>query len=151
MHSHEPLHSLFARHGLRCTKPRQAIFHALSQSKAHPSADQLYKQISSELDGVSLATVYNTLDAFVAAGLARKMPGTQFPDGRTGPTRYDACVHSHPHLRCQASGELHDVPDELGARLLTALPPDVLKDIEQRLGFRIDHVQIELVGEYRGT
>jgi len=144
---------LFAQHGLRCTKQRMALYEALSQSKAHPTADQLFREVGDRIDGLSLATVYNTLDAFCNAGIARRIPGVSGgtdTDGTNGSTRYDASVHNHPHLRCRRTGALADVPDDLGEQLLAGIPQNLLEEIEFHLGFRIDKVQIELQGEYQG-
>ena len=142
---------LFLRHGLRCTKQRMALFEALSQSKTHPTADQLFREVCDTIDGLSLATVYNTLDAFCSAGLARRIPGMSGgsgADATNGSTRYDASVHNHLHLRCSKTGALHDVPEDLGEQLLGGISENLLHKIESELGFRIDKVQIELQGEY---
>lgn len=136
---------LFVRHHLRCTKQRVALYQALMASKIHPTADQLFHQVSTTFPGVrgmSLATVYNTLEAFCKVGLAQKLPCPG------GPARYDASTDNHLHLRCQESGEIHDLPESLGDRLIRALPKDVLAQVERELGFHIADVRIELVGKF---
>lgn len=96
---------------------------------------------------MSRATVYNTLDALCEAGLARKIPGTSGPGGN-GSTRFDATTDEHMHVRCGKTGSLHDVPDDLGNKVMKSIPKKTLQQIESHLGFRINQVQIELIGEY---
>lgn len=137
--SHDP-NTLFAQHGLRCTRQRVEIFDALAATKTHPTAEELHRMVSAAMPGVSLATVYNALEAFCAAGLCRKIP---MPEGGS---RYDADLCEHPHVRTP-DGVVRDVPEDVGRRLLDALPRDVLDEVERRMGVRIRAVRIELVGD----
>lgn len=132
---------VFAGHGLRCTRQRRALYEALSSTKAHPTADQLYRDVAPKVRGMSLATVYNTLEAFCNAGLAQKLHGSN------GSARYDAMVDNHIHARDERTGEVFDVPDEISHRLLDRIPQDILDQIEKDLGFRIRQIQVELLGE----
>lgn len=134
--------TLFSQHHLRFTRQRYAVYCALAGEDDHPTADQLFNKLSGTDASISLATVYNTLEALVKSGLAQKLA-----DGGTS-ARYDATVDDHLHLRDRATGSLMDVPTNLGRRLLDNLPDHILKEIESELGFSINRVQIELVGEY---
>lgn len=147
-HTNDHVQDLFASRGLRCTKQRRAIYDALASTTSHPTADQLYKDVSGRVTGLSLATVYNTLEAFCQAGLAQKMPGgTSSTGSGTASARYDATVDNHLHVRCARTGEVIDVPHDLSDRLLGSMPREVIDELERRLGFQIDQVQIELVGQ----
>ena len=141
----QPTDRLFAATGLRCTKQRKALYEALAASRSHPTADELFRQVNPRVDGLSLATVYNTLEAFCQAGLVQKLPGA----GTNGSARYDAVRGDHLHVRCQSSGAVADVPRDLSQQVLQRIPPDLLQELESRLGFRIDQVQIELVGQFQ--
>jgi len=66
--------ALFAEHGLRCTQQRVALYQALAMTEAHPTADELHRWVSERLPGVSVATVYNCLEAFCKAGIVQKLP-----------------------------------------------------------------------------
>ncbi len=142
----DDLQALFTRHGLRCTRQRRALYEALAATDRHPTVDQLFRQVSDSFPGISLATVYNTLEALCGAGLAQKLPGHNNSNGAAAPARYDAVVHNHLHARDRRSGTVRDVPDDLGRKILDRMPDNVLKQIESELGFKIEHVQIELVG-----
>ena len=135
---------LFAKHNLRCTKQRKAIYSALTQTRCHPTADELYRQVQDSLPGVSLATVYNTLEAFNDAGLILKLPDA----GSNGSARYDAHRQPHTHLRDRATGKVADAPDDLSKLILEHLPQQVLDTIRDRMGFTVDEVQVELVGKF---
>lgn len=137
--------SLFAEHGLRFTRQRHAVYDALSSTKSHPTADELYRTVSQTDQGISLATVYNTLEAFCNCGLAQKLA----TNGSSA--RYDAAMHNHLHLRDNRSGEMCDVPDDLSQSLLNQLPRSLIEQIESRLGFKVSQIRIELVGEKKGV
>lgn len=140
---HEKVSALLARHGLRATRQRAAVYEALVATKSHPTADELYRQVQPRVDRLSLATVYNTLEALCAAGLARKHAVVN------GSCRYDADMSEHLHLRHRDTGEIEDIPAPLGQRLLDHLPANVLREIEEALHIRIDGLSIQIVGSRR--
>lgn len=142
----EPTRTLFARHGLRCTPQREEVYRALASTKAHPTAEELLIMVRSKQPGISLATVYNALDAFARRGLCRKFV-VAGEAGRSGSdaARFDADVHDHVHLLTD-DGRVRDVPADVGVRVLGSLPPDLIEEVERRLGVRIDGVRVEFVG-----
>lgn len=140
------MQQLFSTSGLRCTRQRLAIYDALRMTKSHPTADDLFQMVkgSGLSEGMSLATVYNTLEAFCRVGLAQRLPGT----GDNGSSRYDATHEDHVHVRCEQTGTVADVPEELSEQILHRIPKTVLRRLEQEMGFKIEHIQIELVGSF---
>jgi len=141
----EMLQELFAEHGLRCTRQRIAIYNALRGTTAHPTIDELYQQVSESLPGLSLATVYNTVEAFCQVGLAQRLPGGK-PEGNGVSGRYDATVQNHVHLRDRETGHVADAPETISQTLLSHIPDDLLGQLERETGFRVEDVQIEIVG-----
>lgn len=140
-----PIPELFADYGLRCTRQRLALYAALENSDIHPTADELFRLVSDHDPNISLATVYNTLETFCEKGLAQRLPGAA---SGGGPARYDAGRDPHLHIRCRDTGRLADVPDNLGRKILNHIPEATLKQLEKELGFKVERVQIELVGEF---
>ncbi len=138
------IHDLFSQQGLRCTLQRRSLYQALAASTDHPTAEQLYNDVIGHTPGMSLATVYNTLEAFCQAGLAQKLWG------KGGSVRYEANTHNHLHTRCDKSGAVHDVPEDIGQKVLKSISRSLLKQIEHEMGFKIDRIQIELCGQYTG-
>ena len=136
--------TLFARKGLRCTRQRAEIFDALVATKSHPTAEELFQMVRKRRPqlGLSLATVYNTLEALCAASLCRKLP----PTTSDGGARYDADLHEHLHLATD-DGRVLDVPDDLGVKLIESIPRTLLDAVETRMGGRIKSVRISLNGE----
>lgn len=126
--------------GLRCTRQRELIYETLAATTAHPSAEELHAALNNADASISLATVYNTLDALTACGLVHRIPAR---DGK-GPSRYDADVSSHAHLVTQ-DGRVADLPAELHEQLMQRLPPEFLAELEPRLGVPIDRVSIQLI------
>lgn len=136
--------AIFARHGLRCTPQREAIYVALASTKAHPTAEELLQSVRSGspgVRGVSLATVYNALDAFARRGLCRRLAA---PDP-SGSARFDADVSNHVHLAAD-NGQIRDVPPDLGRQVLASMPGDLIEAVERRMGVRVDAVRVEFVG-----
>lgn len=130
---------LFNRHRLRCTAQRRALYEALVASHNHPTAEELFRLVKPSAGHLSIATVYNTLEALCRSGLARKLPTTN------GSCRYDADLSIHPHIRYRPSGRICDLPDRLARRLLSSVPREVLGDIEQELSVSITGLNIQLL------
>lgn len=135
---------LFARHGLRCTRQRELVYEALAATRCHPTAEELLHLTSSRVApgeaALSLATVYNTLEVFTEVGLARRLP---CPQG-TGACRYDADTTDHVHL-ARADGQIVDLPQDLSDGLLSRLPPDLLAEVQRRMGVRVSGVSLQVV------
>ena len=129
--------------GLRGTRQRRAVYDALAASRVHPTAEELHALLVEQHPErpVSLATVYNTLEAFCRVGLAQKLPGRQ------GSTRYDIPRNQHLHLKDRLTGDITDVPDRLSQAILARLAPETLAEIERDLGFRIERIELNLVGQ----
>ena len=83
-----------SRQGIRCTSQREHIFAALCATDRHPTAEELFQAVRVSSPGVSLATVYNTLEVFTSRGLCRRLAT---PQG-VGACRYDADVSDHAHV-----------------------------------------------------
>ena len=137
-----PTHTraLFEQHGLRCTRQREVLYEALAATKCHPTADELFQTVKSGDASLSLATVYNTLEAFTEVGLARRIP---CPVG-TGPSRFDADTTDHVHLAL-ADGQVRDVPHDLSRQLLSGIPASVVADLERRMGVRVAGLTVQVV------
>ena len=96
--------------GLRVTAPRLALLAALD---AHPHAtvDALAAAVRDTVGSVSTQAVYDALEAFVAAGLARHVE----PAG--SPARFESRVgDNHHHVVCRRCGATADVDCAVGRR-----------------------------------
>lgn len=133
---------VFKDAGLRHTRQREAVFAALKATKAHPTADELFEMVQTAEPGLSLATVYNSLEALTEAGLCQRLPGNG------GPARYDADLRDHVHLILQ-DGRVLDVPNDLASQLLKAVPEGVVKRLEDHVGSPIGSLGVQLVASER--
>jgi Fur family peroxide stress response transcriptional regulator len=98
------LHDL-KRAGLKMTPQRQAIVRVFAGDESHPTAQELFERLRGEFPTMSFATVYNTLDALVSAGLGGTLR-------LGGAARFDPNTSAHHHAVCDRCGAVHDVPAE---------------------------------------
>jgi Fur family iron response transcriptional regulator len=81
-----------------------ALAHLLfAESDRHVTAETLHEEALSCRVPVSLATVYNTLHQFTAAGLLREVA----VEGAK--TYFDTNTSNHYHFFCEHSGQLMDI------------------------------------------
>src|SRR3954451_16323367 len=87
--------------GLRLTRPRLALARLLFDAgHRHVTAEELHNEAIAAAIPVSLATIYNTLHQFTAAGLLREVviaPGRLY---------FDANVDEPHHFFCESTGML---------------------------------------------
>lgn len=133
----EQVRAIFRKHDLRCTRQREIVYIALASTEQHPTAEDLHRLVHKVDPGLSLATVYNTLEALVECGLGRRL------SGGGGPCHYDADMDPHVHVSL-ANGRVIDVPDDLSERLLAGLSPELIREIEQRMGVEVGGVGVSL-------
>ncbi len=132
---------MFAAHGLRTTRQREAVYRALRDSTDHPTAEQLLTRVHEHDPEVSQATIYNTLDTLVGRGLANRIPASTSGAAR----RYDANTGEHVHI-VLGDGRIMDVPEDLSRRLIESVPGSVLHELAERTGVRCAGIKIELQG-----
>ncbi len=61
----QKLRNMLQRYGLRATTQRMVILDYLMSHKTHPTAEMIH----ADLQSISLATIYNTLEKLVYTGL----------------------------------------------------------------------------------
>jgi Fur family ferric uptake transcriptional regulator/Fur family peroxide stress response transcriptional regulator len=103
----ELLHS----RGQRVTSQRLVILRELRRRAQHATAEELHRAVQQELPGISVPTIYATLELFVDLGLARRI--------ETGTAAmYDAGLEPHQHAVCRRCGRVQDVNGRLNANAL---------------------------------
>jgi Fur family iron response transcriptional regulator len=95
---------LLRAHGIQPSAQRIAVGRYVLTTDDHPSADEVWQRVRSKLAVLSRATVYNTLNLFVARGLLRSH---FLAEGRVV---YDPRTEPHHHFIDDDSGRIHDVP-----------------------------------------
>ncbi len=101
---------------LRPTRQRLALARLLfDKGDRHVTAEQIHGEALAAAVPVSLATVYNTLHQFIAAGLLREVVVS------SGRSYFDTNMSDHHHFFFEDSGRLVDIPGDDIA--VTSLPP----------------------------
>ena len=105
--------------GLRMTRQRREVYRSLMVKRVHPTAQDVFLDVKDKLPHISLATVYNCLEALTQHGIIRQVHFDREP------CRYCPNLHEHGHFHDQSSGKILDVAFKPGIRLedFLDLPP----------------------------
>jgi Fe2+ or Zn2+ uptake regulation protein len=113
--------------GLRMTRQRQEVYRTLMQQRNHPTANDVFMRVKDSLPNISLATVYNCLEALVQHGIIRQV------NFERESSRYCPNLSEHGHFHDAVTGVIHDVDFKPGVNLsdVLNLPPGaVIDDVE---------------------
>ncbi|MEO7933592.1 MAG: transcriptional repressor [Chthoniobacterales bacterium] len=103
MSSDDPIYDeSVAQGGFRLTRQRREVYDALLDVRDHPTASEIFLRAKNRMPSISLATVYNSLEALVASGLVKQVNLDR------APTRYCPNTKEHGHFFCE---KCHDVQD----------------------------------------
>lgn len=132
----DALSQRLANSGLRSTPQREVVYNVLLKKRDHPTADEVYVRVKTELPTISLATVYNCLETLVHCDLVRAV------NFERGPTRYCPNLRPHAHFHDEQTGRTHDID----------LPPGILENLNGVLprGFDAKSVEITFRGKAAG-
>jgi Fe2+ or Zn2+ uptake regulation protein len=89
--------------GQRVTPQRLVIHRTLTAKDQHLSAEELLDAVEDRLPGVSLPTVYSTLELLGQLGLVRRVG----PAG--GRVLFDPRMEEHQHAVCSVCGRVEDI------------------------------------------
>ncbi len=119
--------------GLRMTPQRREVYDILMSHRDHPTAAEVYERAKSNIPGISLATVYNCLEALVQHGAVRQVHFERES------SRYCPNLTAHGHFHDEKSGMVIDVPLKKGASLSDLL------DLPE--GVEVNNIEITLTGK----
>ncbi len=110
------LEQLLLSKGVKPTAQRMVIADYLMHTCDHPTADDVLAAVENKLPcALSRATVYNTLNCLVAAGVIQEVVT------EAGKSRYDANVSEHHHFVDVKTGRILDIPGKILPRLAEEL------------------------------
>lgn len=115
----------------RITKQRAAVLRALAVG-VHLSAEAILERVRNAMPGVSLGTIYRTLD------ILREIGMVQVFTHAGSAARYEAALDRHFHLLCSSCRDLRDV------RLPNVV--EVARALAEREGFEDVEVALTIVG-----
>ncbi len=95
---------ILKEHNIPITIQRVKILEYLIRTNEHPTADQIYSEISDEAI-LSFATIYNTLHLFTKAGIVNELHIDK------DKTHYDIVRKPHDHFLCRECQKIYDIYD----------------------------------------
>ncbi|MBI5691983.1 MAG: transcriptional repressor [Verrucomicrobia bacterium] len=131
-HAIDSLSQRLADSGLRATPQREVVYNVLLKKRDHPTADEVFARVKTELPTISLATVYNCLETLVQCNLVRAV------NFERSPTRYCPNLQPHAHFHDEQTGRTFDID----------LPPEVLNQVNTVLPHGFDASSVEIT--FRG-
>lgn len=107
LHRHDEmdasLNKRLATSGFRFTPQRQHVYNVLLTKRDHPTVEDVFIRAKEQMPDISMATVYNCLDALVKCGLVRAVNLDR------SATRYCPNMKEHCHFYCDECGGIYDV------------------------------------------
>src|SRR4051794_36866626 len=126
-----PLPQLLRERGYRVTSQRVVIHDAVHEAGRHVTAEQVMSMVAPRLPGISLPTVYATLEVLEELGLVRRV---HTPSALL----FDPRPDEHAHALCRRCGRVEDV--DAHADLATAIAG------AQRAGYEPDGAEVLVTG-----
>ena len=99
----EHLSKQLSTSGFRFTPQRQQVYDVLIEERDHPTAEEVFIRAKREMPEISMATVYNCLDALVQSGMARQVNVDR------GATRFCPNMREHCHFYCDTCAKVFDI------------------------------------------
>ncbi|MDB4370272.1 transcriptional repressor [Akkermansiaceae bacterium] len=118
--------------GLRMTRQRREVLAVILRDRDHPTANDVFFRAQKRMPTISLATVYNCLEALVTHNIVRQV------NLERESSRYCPNLSDHCHFQDEKSGKIHDVVFKEGVKL-----EDIL---ELPKGTEVSHLEISLKG-----
>jgi Fe2+ or Zn2+ uptake regulation protein len=119
--------------GERVTPQRLRVAEALAAAGRQLTAQELWERLRRREPPIGRATVFRTVEALVAAGVARRLELENHVYG------YVACQpEHHHHLACSICGRV----EEIGEAYVRAVAERVAADT----GFKIDDARLDFYG-----
>jgi Fur family iron response transcriptional regulator len=119
--------------GVQPTLQRVGICKYVLCEADHPTADEVKEWADTNLGKISQATVYNTLNTLVDAGILK-----EFRFSHSDKAVYDCNTHDHFHFVDEKTGKIYDID-----------PDDVKMDLSIPKKFKIKDIKIIFKGEIK--
>ncbi|SPE53863.1 Ferric uptake regulator, Fur family [Verrucomicrobia bacterium] len=100
-----------ATSGFRFTPQREQVYAVLLEQRDHPTAEEVFIRAKGHLPDISMATVYNCLDALVTCGLVRQVTLER------GAARFCPNMREHGHFYCDCCENVFDIDWQPGEHI----------------------------------
>jgi Fur family peroxide stress response transcriptional regulator len=111
--------TVLKKYKIKPSYQRIRIYEYLASHFIHPTAEQIYADLKTQIPTLSKSTVYTTLKAFVKAGIVREIT---IEDNTI---RYEFNIQDHGHFKCEECGKIYDFSIDTDS-----LCPDELKEFQ---------------------
>jgi Fe2+ or Zn2+ uptake regulation protein len=128
----DSLSTALRERGQRVTPQRLVIARVLRDLDRHVTAEQVFHELGRRLPGVSLPTVYATLELLEQLGVVRRVAA------QTGAVVYDPRTDEHQHLVCRRCGAIADID--------ATVDPSELLIAARDAGFLPDYAEVVVTG-----
>ena len=110
------------------SRQREHILNYLKNTSAHPTAEEIYKDLKFELPNLSLATVYRNCNKLADIGKLLRLDAG-------GKTHFDADCSDHQHFVCNKCGKVYDMFFALPQEKITENLPEGFSHDSHRIYF----------------
>jgi Fe2+ or Zn2+ uptake regulation protein len=124
--------SVLRSRGQRVTSQRLLLDAVLAELDRHVTAEEVMRAAEPRLPGLSLPTVYATLDLFEEIGIVRRVPAAG------GAVLYDPRTDEHHHFVCRSCGAVVD--------LELAVDPALAEAAARSAGARAERTDVVVSG-----
>ena len=116
----------------RNTLQRQFILEILTNSRTHPSIEEIYIEIQKKYPSISKTTIYRNLRQLTKDGVIGKV---LLQDGLE---RYDTRTEQHYHYKCENCDRIYDID----------IPylKNIDKEVQKKYGLNVDKHDIIFIG-----
>ncbi len=121
-----------ATNGYRLTPQRRQVYSILLNQRDHPTANEVFLRAKQVMPDISMATVYNCLDALVECGLVRQVNLDR------SATRFCPNMDPHCHFFCEKCGHIFDIDFD---------PQSMRTEVSIPAGFEVTHFGLALRGK----
>lgn len=136
MISRDRARETYRAHNMRVTPQRLAVVDELIGDTSHPTADEVATRVTAKMEGVSLSTIYKTLNELVELGLIKRVEGK---GSGNEAAHFDPNMSAHGHLHCKRCGRVIDLD-------LTRNCSIDIAELEREHSLRVTHLEIEATG-----
>ncbi len=120
--------------GMRLSRQRRMVLDLLWTEASHLSARDIFERLNAQGRRIGHTSVYQNLEALHSAGVIECLD-------RASGRLYGYRREPHSHLICLESGTIEDLDVEL--------PDQLILEIEQRTGYKIETFTLQLSGRPR--
>jgi Fe2+ or Zn2+ uptake regulation protein len=110
--------------GVKVTPQRIAIIDFLEKNKVHPTAEEVYENVSKTFPTISLATIYNTLEKLEEMGEVKKLKISD-----ENKVNYEAILDPHHHFYCKECKRIFDVDIKCSFSVLKEVDGNKIEEI----------------------